>query len=740
MRRGFSLVEVILCMALAGVLLGSMALNLRGPRYKSQSQGAAEVIAQEFRTAQQTARTSRMPVAIAFPSQGGSQPCAQSYSLLMGFEKPQIVRSRQFHGEFPQARIFNGYWPLDPSALLNSGSGLTAGNPRLGSVYDNSDFSTWNTSAPKDFTLIFMPDGSVRSNGMPQFDGAYHVLVCTEVAYGGAASPAGAPANGISYFSPNTVASPYTVVVGAMGSVQVETGLTAVSSGSVAVVEAASEFQGPGPQAPTLDISTPAVASLEILPTPIVGSLPSGTSAAVGPNGYLTLVTYATDAQGGPLYCSWSGSGGQFSAAGNVSMDWVESIQRWRSSTQWTPPPNPPSNAKYDIGVRVEDRAGHAATAALGSTGKVGVAQGGSIVYSSERGNEMEICSVRPDGSRAQRYYHNIDLEYSWDTNPVLSPDGTKIAFTSDRTGDTEVFVMNSDGTGLINVSNDPAEDTAPITWSPDGSRICWATDRYPSSDWAVNLVCARADGSGLVALTHEVIGNECERPAWSPDGTKIAYEKWDYDNTFNDQIFCMTLNTGGGTVSVTSNVLISNNNNPSVWANADGPPTWNPNSTVVAWTDDRDYNNDPNWNTGVAVYKGHVDGSGIVRLTNTDSTKDCGIPSWSPDGSKICYQVMDWDTFQTDLYKMNPDGSGKSAITNDPYLDVLFSTFGCFMSGVPVAWSPDSSEVSFLSYVNGASNLYRCHLNGAGLLQITQNDMNDSAGPDTPHFSWGDK
>lgn len=56
----------------------------------------------------------------------------------------------------------------------------------------------------------------------------------------------------------------------------------------------------------------------------------------------------------------------------------------------------------------------------------------------------------------------------------------------------------------------------------------------------------------------------------------------------------------------------------------------------------------------------------------------------------------------------------------------------------MPIAWSPTSQELCFLSYANGSTDLYRCLLNGSNLLQITQHDLDDIGGPDSPTFSWG--
>jgi TolB protein len=61
--------------------------------------------------------------------------------------------------------------------------------------------------------------------------------------------------------------------------------------------------------------------------------------------------------------------------------------------------------------------------------------------------------------------------------DPAWSPDGRKIAFMSNRAGNPEIYVMNSDGTGVLRLTNNPAEDGQPA-WSPDGRLIAFSSDR----------------------------------------------------------------------------------------------------------------------------------------------------------------------------------------------------------------------------------------------------------------------
>ena len=90
------------------------------------------------------------------------------------------------------------------------------------------------------------------------------------------------------------------------------------------------------------------------------------------------------------------------------------------------------------------------------------------------------------------------------------------LAFVSERDGNSEIYVMNVDGTGLLRLTNDAGRDTDPA-WSPDGKRIAFASDRAGSSD----IYVMNADGSNLVRRTQT---GSSEAPAWSPDGSKIAF------------------------------------------------------------------------------------------------------------------------------------------------------------------------------------------------------------------------
>jgi Tol biopolymer transport system component len=95
---------------------------------------------------------------------------------------------------------------------------------------------------------------------------------------------------------------------------------------------------------------------------------------------------------------------------------------------------------------------------------------------------------------------HDVSNDHAAaDLNPTWSPNGRRLAFTSDRDGANDIFVMGTDGSHPVNLTPDPASDRN-ATWSPDGTEIAFASDR----SGRFHLYALRRDGSRVTRLTND--------------------------------------------------------------------------------------------------------------------------------------------------------------------------------------------------------------------------------------------
>lgn len=139
--------------------------------------------------------------------------------------------------------------------------------------------------------------------------------------------------------------------------------------------------------------------------------------------------------------------------------------------------------------------------------------------------SSLEIMVMNADGTGQVRLTENKFQ----DSLPSWSPDGSKIAFTSNRDGDFEVYVMNADGTNQTRLTNSPGEDAHPM-WSPDGSQITFHSRRNGPLD----VFVMDADGSNARLVTTNTATTHEFFPVWSPDATMITFT----GNTLNSSNF----------------------------------------------------------------------------------------------------------------------------------------------------------------------------------------------------------
>ena len=178
---------------------------------------------------------------------------------------------------------------------------------------------------------------------------------------------------------------------------------------------------------------------------------------------------------------------------------------------------------------------------------------------------------------------------------PIWSPDGSKIAFTTNRDGNPEIYVMNRDGSGLRRMTNHPAIDVSP-TWSPSGTQLAWVSDRTGTG----RIYIMNVDGTGQRVL----IGEEAYRPTWSSEPyNEIAYAAKTGPG-FDIKVFSFAT---GDSRRITDGI------------GSNESPAFAPNGRHIAFTSTR--------NGKVQVYTIAKDGNDLRQITREGNNK---YPNWS--------------------------------------------------------------------------------------------------------------
>ena len=255
----------------------------------------------------------------------------------------------------------------------------------------------------------------------------------------------------------------------------------------------------------------------------------------------------------------------------------------------------------------------------------------GVITFYSHRDGNIEIYTMCADGSDQRRLTFN---KYD-DSSPALSPDGSRIAFISDRDDPNsgackhscfyQLYVMNVDGSGEHKLVETVSSSHHP-DWSPDGTKITFDSE----SNLQGNVYVVNADGSDLHLLIEDGYWAD-----WSPDGTRIVFAS---KRDGNVELYLADAD-GKNQHRLTRTSWL------------EYFPDWSPDGLRIAFAVLQER----------AVHVMDADGGNDQRLTRQGNAED---PTWSPDGTWISYQSSNDGDFE--IYAINVAEAlrGKSSLT----------------------------------------------------------------------------
>lgn len=256
------------------------------------------------------------------------------------------------------------------------------------------------------------------------------------------------------------------------------------------------------------------------------------------------------------------------------------------------------------------------------------------LAFSSNRDGDSEIFVIHSDGTNLRQLTDNT----ADDDKPSFKKDGTQIAFESNmRGGRYAIYVIDLDGENLTQLTDEAYDSWGP-SWSPDGAQIAF----HSTKTGIIELYVMDADGGNIRQLTSN--GNPIDRSAeWSPDGTQLVFYS---DVTDGRELYIVDIELG-------EFERLTNN------SYYDGQPDWSMNGTQIAFASTRS-------NSRPDIFLMQRDDLSVTRLTDDIATDD--DPAWSPDGRQIAFESTRSGNY--DIWIMDSDGTNLRQLTEDPSRD----------------------------------------------------------------------
>jgi Tol biopolymer transport system component len=296
------------------------------------------------------------------------------------------------------------------------------------------------------------------------------------------------------------------------------------------------------------------------------------------------------------------------------------------------------------------------------------------IAFVSNRDGNDEIYLMNSDGTNQTRLTNNI----GYDFNPTFSQDNKKIIFWTNRDGNDEIYSMNIDGTELTNLTKNSGNDRF-FRLSINNKTFCFVSNRHNAGNYEIYSI--NIDGTELKRLTNSIAGNNS--PQFSPDGSKIVFGREPVGLGFYE--ICI-MNADGSNLKS----LIASKEQLYI-------PSFSPDGKKIVFTKGTYQYSE--------IYTMNIDGTEQLQLTNNTS-RDIN-PAFSPDGIKIFFGTDRESNYpllirNNDFYSMNVDGSEQKKIAKSSESSPSDFNF-----------SPDGQKIIFTSYQDDNNNICSINMDG---------------------------